>query len=1270
MSEDKYRAFPIVAIGASAGGLYALEQFFDNMPPDSGMAFVVIQHLSPDFKSLMDDILSRRTTMRIKRVEDGMALEPDTIYLIPPKCQMTLSQGLLHLRDKLPQPYFELPIDIFLQSLAEDAGDRAVAVILSGTGSDGSRGLHAIHRKGGLTIAQSPESAQFDGMPRSALATGIVDFELSPDRIPELLVEYCKNPESVLARRPFTDSAEAENENQDDFSEIFNILRRSYGLDFSKYKVSTVGRRIARRMESRHTTSIDDYTVLLASDEIEQDLLYHDLLIGVTEFFRDPESFRIIEDQIAPALLAACNPDEELRIWSAGCATGEEAYSLAIIFKEKSEEMGLKNRITVFATDVHRTSLEFASTGIYDQQRLSNLSKERIERHFRPENPELYRVSPDLRKMVVFAPHNITNDPPFTRLDLICCRNMLIYLLPEEQERAISLFHYGLKLDGFLFLGSSEGLGIFSPEFETISSHSKLFKKRREMRIAMDFGSSRNLRTSKSIQLVKPANNRTLTVNRQIMHDYDHILKNNLPPGVLVDEERKVLHYFGDVAPFLKPKEGRVVDNETLLMVEDSLHIAVSTALQRASKERERIHTKNIRLNTRDEEMLLDMIVDPIYDDKSRSHHYHIYFDRLRPVELPPAQTDNAKEFDVDGQYRQYIQDLEFELQSTQEALQATIEELQTSNEELQATNEELLASNEELQSTNEELHSINEELYTVNAEFERKNSELRQLNLDHDGLLQSLETGIIFLDCDLRIRKFNPAVQTIFRLMPHDLGRPIDHISYVLSDQTELMTDMRSVLEGSPLIDREKQLADGRWLLYRAMPFSIDRNRIDGVILSFTDVTRLKEAELIAATTSEQLEVKVKERTAQLQEEIQQRIWAMEQMQKAKEEAELANRAKSQFLATMSHEIRTPMNGVLGFLQLLELSQLTPEQQEYLRLMSYSAESLLQLLGNILDISKIESGEVAIDITCFRVDELLESVVQLAAPLAKDKKLAFNLHENQNLPHSVEGDPLKIRQILINLLTNAIKFTEHGSVTLSVETREIKEDRAWVAFTVTDTGCGIPADKIDDIFKPFVQADGSITRKYGGTGLGLTICERLSLLMEGTIEVRSTEGEGSSFIVVIPLDSCDNEVGKRNPKPLLPAPWEGRSLNLLVAEDNSMSRHLVCKLMESVGHHSTGVENGVEALDQWKNGSFDLILMDIDMPVMDGVMTTKLIREAEQHGKTHIPIVALTVHALPQERDNAISAGMDGFVTKPVVLKELLVAIKDAVEKADGLSA
>ncbi|HIJ94387.1 MAG TPA: GAF domain-containing protein [Desulfuromonadales bacterium] len=884
---SKIKPTHIVGIGASAGGLSALEQFFDNMPPDTGMAFVVIQHLSPDFKSLMDDLLSRHTSMPIHRVTNGIELTPDNIYLIPPKTHMTVSKEKLYLTEKVINPHtLELPIDIFFNSLAEDAGDRAVGVVLSGTGSDGSKGIISINKNGGLVVIQSPESARFDGMPRNAIATGVCDFILAPNRIPRILVEYSISPLAVRTRMHH----ELEIfEDEGEYAGIFALLRRSYNLDFSKYKDSTVGRRIRRRMDFRQIPEVSDYAAIMSGDPGELDLLYKDLLIGVTEFFRDTQAFQFLEQEVIPRLFANLHRGEDLRVWSAACATGEEAYSLAILLDEKAAEIGFVGKITVFATDVHKTSLDFAAQGVYDRAKLTNVSPKRMNSYFKKEGNDLFRVTSELRKLVVFAPHNLLSDPPFTRLDLVCCRNLLIYFQTEVQERVISLFHFALKIDGTLFLGSSEGLGPFIGEFEVIANQHKMFRKIRDLKLALNIETNRLDRKEPHIQatVFPPGVSRMVSIERQILADYDTLLRRHMPPGVLINENRQIIHYFGNVAEYLKMPEGRT-ENNILSLAEDNLHIALSTSLQRADTTRQLVVTRNVRIKRGDGEYLIDLYVSPLPDDKNHTTHYHVYFERIRPTEFPlaPDQPEDvdATNFDVDDHFRQHVADLEMELQSTRESLQTTVEELQTSNEELQATNEELLASNEELQSTNEELHSVNEELYSVNSEFERKNIELKQLNNDHENLLASTDIGTVFLDRQLRIRKYNPAIEAFFKLLPQDIGRPIDHIAYHLSQQEEMLADISRVLQNGRAVEQEEETKDNKWLLKRIMPFRTETGQIEGVVITFTDITVIKTAERKVIRFNEELEQKVAERTEELQREIAVRKNAEDQLAEARD--------------------------------------------------------------------------------------------------------------------------------------------------------------------------------------------------------------------------------------------------------------------------------------------------------------------------------------------------------------------------------------------------
>lgn len=658
-----------------------------------------------------------------------------------------------------------------------------------------------------------------------------------------MLAEYAKNPEAVKGRRQEESHPLVA---QGQYAGILSMLRRNSNLDFSLYKETTVARRINRRMSFRQISDVSDYKTILAGDPEEVEALYKDLLIGVTEFFRDPEAFHFLGEKVVPELFSGFNRDEELRVWSPGCATGEEAYSLAILLSAKAEELGYPGKMMIFATDAHKASLDIASRGIYKRSALSNIPSSWVSRYFKMDGSDQVRVNDNLRKMIVFAPHNLLIDPPFTRINLISCRNLLIYLKASAQEKIISQFQFSLIKQGFLFLGKSESLNSLTEEFAEIDGQHKIFQKIRDPKPSL------NMKNKYPEPAHAPAPGsvnqsmglRNVTMDRRLLADYDALLRIYMPPGVLVDENFRILHVFGNVSDFLKPQEGRF-QTSFINLVEDSLMVPVRTSFHMAEKTQQKAVLRNVKTCKGEEEIILDLSVTPLCDDKAMKAHYLVCFEILRKAEImQSAGQEELPGYEAGVQFRKYVSGLEAELQVTQENLQATVEELQTSNEELQAANEELLASNEELQSTNEELHSLNEELYSVNAEFESKNEELKKLNTDHENLLASMDTGVIFLDSELRIRKFNPAMTSLFSLLPHDVGRPIDDLAYHLEDQKQLIEHVRQVLATGETVEKEEKTHDDRWLLPKIMPFRNEAGVIEGVVLTFVDITSIKEDE------------------------------------------------------------------------------------------------------------------------------------------------------------------------------------------------------------------------------------------------------------------------------------------------------------------------------------------------------------------------------------------------------------------------------------------
>jgi two-component system, chemotaxis family, CheB/CheR fusion protein len=819
----------VVGIGASAGGLDPLVRFFDNLPERTGMAFVIVQHLSPDFKSLMDELLGRHTPLPIHLVEDGMPVEADHVYLIPAKKEMIISGGRLLLSERDRQQELTLPIDVFFRSLAQDCGPRAVAIVLSGGGSDGSRGIGHVHDAGGLVIAQDLESAQFDGMPKAAIETGAVHHTVPPGEMPRVLVEHAS------ARREAAPAALAGLPQQPrGLDAVYRVLEAEFGIDFNHYKPSTVTRRIERRLALAQSQNIDEYLARLQSEREELDALYRDLLIGVTRFFRDPEAFALLEQRILPELLTREPRHAPLRLWVAGCATGEEAYSLAILVQDLMATYG-ERPVKIFATDVHRGSLEQAATAAYGEDAVSNVSPERLTRYF-TQSGSGYQVVPELRQMIVFAQHNVIRDAPFTRMDLVTCRNLLIYLQPAAQRRVLSFFHFALTQGGALLLGPSETLGPLADGFEVLDKHWQLYRKTGEVRTPVDTRppASGTPDARVTAAAVLPPARHSLG---QLLSVYDVLLEESLPPSLILNDRRELVHALGGAARFLRVRDGRQ-SADVLDLVDADLKMILAGGLKRALTERTPVVFNGVRTTTDDR--AYRVTVRGIAGQAGQVRHAIVSFEASEPVARPPRAP--AVEIDVDKVSQQQLAALEVELGTTKESLQAAIEQLEASNEELQASNEELQSSNEELQSTNEELQSVNEELYTVNAEYQRKIAELTELTNDMDNLLASTEVGTIFLDGQLRIRKFTPQITGTFGLLPHDVGRSIETFAHKMR-HPELVEDLRRVLSSGQPVERDLVDLQGQSFFLRLLPYRA-KGLVDGVVLTLIDVTGLKAAE------------------------------------------------------------------------------------------------------------------------------------------------------------------------------------------------------------------------------------------------------------------------------------------------------------------------------------------------------------------------------------------------------------------------------------------
>ena len=849
--------FPVVGIGASAGGLAAFEAFFSAMGPGSepGMAFVLVQHLAPDHKSMLAELIRRYTHMEVQEVEDGMVVKPNCAYIIPPNRDMALLGGALHLMEPAAPRGQRLPVDFFFRSLAQDQRERAICIVLSGTGSDGSMGLRAVKGEGGMVMAQSPESADYDGMPRGAIGTGLVDFVLKPAEMPAQLLGYAAHAYGQAHRPEAISAPKAESA----IKKVFVMLRAQTGHDFSQYKPSTIHRRIDRRMAVHQIETLEAYTRFLHETPAEVELLFRDLLIGVTSFFRDPEAFGALEQEVLPKLFVDRPAGSVLRAWSVGCSTGEEAYSLAMLLQERVDALKQGFQVQVFATDIDSQAIATARAGIYPASIAADISPERLARFF-VLDPDggTYRIHKSVRDILVFSEQDVIKDPPFSRLDFISCRNLLIYMGGELQKRLIPLFHYALKPDGFLFLGNSETVGDAPDLFSAVDRKAKLYQRRGGLHGGQRTPLTGLLSPTRETPLPS-ISGLTPTPGRPPLRELTEqaLLQQVAPAAALVNGQGDILYLHGRTGAYLELAPGEVGVSNILTMAREGLRRELTMALHRAVVTKEVARTLGLRVRTNGDFTTVNLTVRPAIVGAGAASEPPLFLVVLEealaqePLGGVAGPVGSGAEGDTDADAR--IAALVEELRAKEEYLQTSNEELETSNEELKSSNEEMQSVNEELQSTNEELEtskeelqSVNEELATVNVELQTKVADLSRTNNDMNNLLAGTGIGTVFVDHQLRIVRFTPAVTKIINLIQGDVGRPVGHIVSNLVGYDRLVSDTQGVLDTLVPREVEVQSRGGAWYSMRILPYRTLDNVIEGAVITFVDITgerRTREA-------------------------------------------------------------------------------------------------------------------------------------------------------------------------------------------------------------------------------------------------------------------------------------------------------------------------------------------------------------------------------------------------------------------------------------------
>jgi two-component system, chemotaxis family, CheB/CheR fusion protein len=1238
--EPSDRSFPIVGIGASAGGLEAVSELLAELPATSGMAFLLVQHLDPRHQSFLTEILKKKTEIGVETAADGTVITPNHLYVIPPNATMTVADGALRLTPRESTEHPHRPINILFRSLAEQHVHRAVAVVLSGTDSDGAQGLEEVKAAGGITMAQEPTTAKFDGMPKNAIATGCVDFILTPKKLGQEMVRIGNHPYLNSDATP----AELPQE-RDGLSRIFRLLQGKNGTDFSRYKRSTVQRRLARRMALRQIDGLVEYAELLKHEPEEVQALAQDFLIRVTGFFRDPETFAGLSETVLPALLENRSPKEPLRIWVPGCASGEEAYSIAMVLMEYLGDRASSVRVQIFGTDLSDAAIQKARTGFYTDTIGDEVSPERLQRFF-VKLDDHYQVSKTIRDLCVFARHDVTRDPPFSRLGLVSCRNLLIYLDQTLQRQIIPLFHYALNPGGFLVLGPSETIGASSELFRLVDGRHQIYRKQPvPARVLPAFSMVEAAVRPGAAEIVAAVNPALVESERAQDETERLLLARYAPAAILIDDSFNVVYFHGETSRYLEHSRGPASLNLQKIC-RAGLLVELSPAIHEAQKTERAVRREGVRVELPGDEREVSFEVVPTKLPGIESRYFLILFGPPSSAQPFEASTGLfvrlwASLFGV-GAHVETEKDNEIvrlrrELDATRDYLQATVEEHEAAKEEMKSAHEEALSANEEFLSTNEELEtakeelqSANEELGVTNQELRDRNRELNELNQELqrsrnslNAIVETLREPLLVLDGELRVQKANREFYETFHMRPeetlgrhlYDLGNGEWNIPALRKLLERILPDVSSLRDFE--VTHDFSSIGEKTMLLNARQLAHGEHRDGMILLAIEDIT---ERQLSRKNLVE------------------------------------ADERKNKFLATLAHELRNPLTPIRLGIELLR----TDAKEVGLRqldMMERQVDKLIRLVDDLLDIARIERDHVELRKKPVDLAGVVNSAIEASRHYIDDR----HHHLTLSLPAQpvwVMADPMRLEQVVSNLLSNASKYTDAcGEIAVNVE--RAGED---AVLTVRDNGIGIQPELLPQLFEMFFQVDASLDRTGGGLGIGLSVTKRLVELHGGRVEGKSDGlGTGSRFTVNLPtIRDRDHQDDSHNGELQEPPAAGSVTHRVLIVDDNPDTTDTTTEIAKSWGHDVAVANSGPAALDLAGQMHPDIILIDIGLPEMNGYELARRLRQLP--GMETTRLIAVTGYGREEDRQAAHEAGFNLHLTKPVDpsrLKRLLATLE-----------